>query len=382
MLLGSWLDKTMMVERLIGVISYYLIVAYGYIGIRQASNWKRINTVLNTVVVLLCLLAFFYIPSETADLYRWRYISDDWKSISFNTWVNDYFIDSTTPLSYLLFYIVAKLGIPGLLPAVACFVFHYLVFYILKNEAKYNYSAISISTAFLCLMSQGLFLGVISGIRNGMAFAIISYCVYKDLVMKQKSPLYLILCLIAILIHIASIPAVALYLGFAVVDSTSNRDYKRLFAVLLTMVGLIAISYRFRNNLIEVVMDKVEYYTSASAYSNIWEYLVGILCLIIIISVLWLFRFDYKKEKLIGLYSMNLILVILELLFFRSFSVFHRFLAFNYILTMPILIRFFSNHKDKQGQTLISLFTAIAFLIVLIESVRGDLCGFKYCIIG
>lgn len=82
----DWLAQTMLVERLIGILSYLGIVIYVFKTIKYKNN-KKIKKSFNKALIVLTIISFFYIPGNDADLVRIREMISGWGSLS----VKDFF---------------------------------------------------------------------------------------------------------------------------------------------------------------------------------------------------------------------------------------------------------------------------------------------------
>ena len=62
------------------------------------TNVKH-KTILKIYTVILCVMGFFYLPYETADLYRTFETMDWYASIDFPQFLNDFVRTSSVPIS-------------------------------------------------------------------------------------------------------------------------------------------------------------------------------------------------------------------------------------------------------------------------------------------
>ena len=76
----DFLQSTMLIERLFGVGAYVLALGYFYNQIRCSKDSRKIEKYLNHYLIVLCILAFFYVPGASADLSRWRAMAEPWKN--------------------------------------------------------------------------------------------------------------------------------------------------------------------------------------------------------------------------------------------------------------------------------------------------------------
>ena len=99
------LGSTLLVERLCGVAVYCLALGYFCNKVGHAGDTRTVDRHLNSYLAVLGIMAFFYIPSPNADLYRWRLLSAGWSEVPFS-WVWDNLVlKRATPVGYLLIYL-------------------------------------------------------------------------------------------------------------------------------------------------------------------------------------------------------------------------------------------------------------------------------------
>ena len=119
----DWLAQTMLVERLIGILSYLGIVIYVFKTIKYKNN-KKIKKSFNKALIVLTIISFFYIPGNDADLVRIREMISGWGSLSVKDFFDEILLRSSVPCAYLLYYLIAKIGVQGLLPAFCALIFY------------------------------------------------------------------------------------------------------------------------------------------------------------------------------------------------------------------------------------------------------------------
>ncbi|MBP5579364.1 MAG: EpsG family protein [Ruminococcus sp.] len=378
-----WMENTFFIERLCGVIVYTLITLYYYNRLKNPQPWETPEKTLNKVMIFLCVLAFFYIPAESADLSRWRTISEGWIGVPFGQWADTFLKQPNSPLAYLLFYVTANLKIKGLLPLTACFVFYLNIFHILKSEAgKKHITTQSIAVCFFFFMSQGLFLGVISGLRNAMAFSIVARCMYDELVLKKHSFWYVILCFAAAMIHVAVIPLIGMYFVITIYDTWSDKKKWRTALKVLEVLVLGAVSYRLGRELLDSITKKAEYYTSGTSYSYMWEYIIGIASYLILVYTMLHYRKLPDKSNIKGIYVCAVALLVMEAVLVRSYSIFHRYGNFSMYIMLPMMAVVLEEEKKKDPLSKSSRYESVVMFtssfMLLLACFRGDLCGFKF----
>ncbi len=379
----NYLQSTMLIERLVGVGVYALALGYFYSKIRHSKSKRAIKRYINQYLTVLCIMAFFYIPGEAADLYRWRNLAEPWKETSFSWFWNNRVITSNTPLGYLLIYACQMTGVDGVLPMACAFGFFGNVFHIIKCESlRDNRRPDSIAVALLFVMSSGRYLEVISGIRCMLAFSIVFRFMYDEMYegksMLRSVPFYVF----SVLLHNAAIPLIGIRMFCSLFEkkrSIVNNILNGLMTVALLIVGIIV-----GDDYIDAGFAKANSYMSSNVYSYGWEYVIVILSMTIIVVSMWKFMKRYPNVFKCEIKSERYLLILLagEILTLGTYSIFHRFAAVSIVMSVPMLLSFlnceYDNFRGKSKRRIVIMSIFILFL----ACVRGNLCGYKFFLLS
>lgn len=375
----EWLDRTMLIERMFGAGIYSLLLGYMYIQIRGSNNRYSVKKHLKWYLLLLCVLAFFYIPTESADLFRWREISSNWSLMSFSDFFSKKVVSSHTPVAYLMIYLCQRTGVNGVLPAVCAFIFYSNAFHIFNSTlSKYKVSTRVLAVTLLFFMSSGRFLETISGVRSMVAFSIITRCIYDEIIEKKAMWKSIGPYLLACLLHTAATPLVAIRL-FALLFE-KKKTFTAKLAKIIFFVGLTGIAVFYGGNYIDASITKANNYISGPTYAYIWEYLIVGLQLMLIIYLLYVYyKFNYEKRQPINdIARLLLLLSIIEVVLIGSYSIFHRFIAASTFLSIPLMAYVLENRVANKSTVLMGRIKVVSMFILLLACVRGNLCGFKF----
>ena len=375
----NWLNQTMLIERLVGVGVYAFFLMMTYFFLKSAKDYKSVCRTLNVYLILLCLLAFFYVPSTAADLYRWRFLSRNWPQMSFAEFYEVHLKSNTVPVAYLLIYLANLTGISGVLPAFCAFVFFLNVFHILKDlYKKHNISAPTLATALLLIMASGCFLEVISGVRCFMALSILSRCFYDEIINNKPIVKNLLWELIASLIHPMALVIFVIRLCFLLMQK-SNSPIKKIMNIGVMLIAAF-FAYQYGRGYIQAALNKAETYASSeTAYSYIWEHIIGAILVVAFISIL---LYSRKDEKPIGFKSfilINILFVAIELIFVFEYNTFHRTITLSLITMIPVLAHTINDGRNKGLRNFI---TVLSLLVLVVAAVRGNLCGYKFFLLN
>ncbi len=373
----SMIDRTMLIERLLGVGAYAALVAVVYLLLSRVHGYRTVSRILNIALVVLCVMAFFFLPDESKDLYRLLEMGEVWKDLSLDEFF-PYVMSATTPLSYFMIYICAKIGIAGLLPTISAFVFYTNVFFILKDLYRNtNMSNRTLAINFLFFMSAGAFLEVISGVRCFMAMSIIARCIYSEMV-RGKSvfrsiPLYVIACLL----HLSCIPVVAIRVLF-LLFLEKKRSILQMVLSGLAVLLVAFLALQFGRGLIDSMLTKADHYLSGEAYSYVWEYVIGVIQAALMAWVLHTTR--HMREKELGLSNVTKFFqafLLINIVFCFEYNIFHRFLVVSAMLFMPIIASIQESDTPRFRAIRQRIFL-VSLAIFALACVRGNLCGYKF----
>lgn len=366
-----------LIERLLGVMLYsgtLLCVSY-YI-----YHTKKIGKSLGIYAVLLGIMAFFYKPAETADLYR---IYDAMEYFASMPWeiFNKELLSSATPAYLMYIRIIGKIGIKELLPAITAYIYYANIFYVLKKSSfKYGVSNKAVSLAVLFLMSFGQFVQVISGIRSMLAFSIVVRCMYEEILENKRIIFNLWKYIIAFLLHPVGVVACGIRV-FYEIFCFKAKSYLQLLLKFITVFCISVIMIKLGTPYIESMLEKAENYMNNGVYGYVWEYIIAIIYLLLILYSLciykWCLRIDTKINSLAKL--LKIISFIVCILIFE-YSTFQRFVVFISMLFMPIYIYILSSieHKSQKNNQYIQIMTYIPLMVLVLACLRGNLSGYKF----
>lgn len=143
-------------------------------------------------------------PSTNPDLVRYIQILQQYRGKglfdSFNlVYSNLFAVD-------IYFYIVSKLGDDQMLPALSCFIYYFIVFYLLQDyKSRVDIKNIDYLIYSTFVMCATIFCSIVNGIRWPISFAIFILAVYRELVQGRKKIWTWFLYVISILFHFSAI---------------------------------------------------------------------------------------------------------------------------------------------------------------------------------
>lgn len=332
-------------ERLIGVGLYtFLLVFICFFMV--GKSYKTIKRTLCLYTVILSFLAFFYVPYETADLYRIYETMVLLKKKTFEQIISS----SNLSLGNVYYWIVAQTGVPQLLPAINAFICYNCIFYIIcKMVQKYKISGRNAAIALFFYMATGTYIFVISGIRSMLGITLMSFCFFRECVEKKFNVFHIFIYVLAFLIHHYVAILIAIRLVVAIIDRKVSLKKKLIYIVIVVLS--VAIIVHVFPNYIKQVIDKAEGYLTGNAYSYLWDYVVGVLVLLMNIYLLSAYGKIERKNIQRDFHSLYLFAVLLCLVgicFCFEFSIFHRTTVYVVpIICLPIWLVLLEKKQSK-----------------------------------
>ncbi len=399
--LDLWLQRTMLIERLSGVLAYVIVIMCGYSRILHTADSKNLKRVFAGLCIALGVMGFLYVPGDAADLCEWQKMYERyWASYSLTEFIKGPMLDSKTPISYLLIYICESTGIHGILPGIVAIVFFGFVFSVFRKTAldctlktqpqdrgdslfkassRRTDTAFCLALTFLFFMSSGSFLEAISGVRCFTALAIIAWCIYGELVGEKTLIKNLFWYGVACLMHLAAIPVFVVRLLYLLVGQLGNKAPKvgnYITAVFISIAGLV-----FGSRFLMYAFDKGVSYLNNNFYTYTWEYIIGFIQLIIILVTLVKYRKLKDEEgmkKLRPMVQFNAFMCAIEICFCFEYTIFHRFILFSSIIILPVMYGVLQHHMQNKNYSYVNLVRVLSVVMLALACVRGNLCGYKF----
>ena len=373
-----------LIERLVSLFVFAGVLSLGMLGMSILKG-KQYKVALWLYWIALGILAFAYTPYITADLYRlhlwcvhgwcqwtWPTLWDTLQRVNEPMWLF---------FSWAIYQIMHN---ENWIQTVACLWSFYNVFYIISrtidtNNVKGNNRALILFS----IMAVGTFyLEVISGIRSMLSFTIVCFCIYRELIENKSIIRHLPLYLFAALMHKAGLAFIMIRFAF---DGFLHKNILlKLFSGIagIACVLLMIYSGSYVDHAVNVA---VGYSTSAHEYSYHWEILIGLIEQLQIWYVLYQYKHQYQKKLFaytkIGRLTFVLACICLSALPF-SYAIFRRYTVVCSILILPLLGKILSPENPYYVKNVIRTIWRLSLLIFTLSCIRGDLCGYKFFVMG
>ena len=368
-------------ERLFGLLVYYVTLLIFCIILSKIKDNKKIKRILLYYLICLCTISYFYLPAATADLSRHYESLELYSSISYSSFL-DLLLTNNSPLSLVFFRYIGMTNNYHLLPFFTCLIYYGILFSLLNDFCKrYDINGKDASKSLFFLMIGGKLLGIISGVRNGIAFMLLIKCFYNEFILNKSIFHNIIYYLSSILMHPSSLIIIAIRFIFMFFEKQKSFVKKVFNVFLIICFGFLFVKYG--QNLLNYTLEKGLSYINGGDYFYIWEHLISFIYIFFTIIILLSFRKKINCDTNIKkLSNFILFLCIITLAFSFEHSIFTRFQGFislMFVFYFSFFLKEIRNLKIK-SLTYSFLYYFVIILILIISITRGDITGLKFFI--
>lgn len=256
----------------------------------KKANWLSFLA----LVFALSYLAFYIEPNDTDDVMRYFkqlvYLKDygyDYLQRCFNEGINGW--DVYRVAGYY-FYFISKLPDVHYLPAITIFIAYFLnLLVIYKISVKFDINKLYTYLGVMFFMSTYWYYDIYSGIRNGLAFAVIMACAYYQFVEKKNIVLCIIGYVLACLTHSAGIILVLMIIVAAVTLNNSGKfmNFLLIFGVAGGSALFQYLATKTDNGFVQSIAGKVERNASDGGIDLSTNYIVNIVVWVVVALLLF-----------------------------------------------------------------------------------------------
>lgn len=375
-------------ERVFGFSLYMFVLLFVCVLLSKTTLSCKIT--LRFYIFCLCIMAFFYEPYITADLYRTFEMMSYFAEMDFHYFWANYVYGDSTAVAKLLYWCIGKTGINALLPTFSAFTCYSFIFYIiLRTKKLFSVSKQNVAYVLFFVMTTSIYISVIGGIRMMLALSMIAFSYFRNTIEKKGNFFDIFLYVAALFLHTMSLPVIGICVVVALLNSSAK--YASKFVVSITIGVLFCI---FLNNFSYIaggLYEKILHYiVQGNGYYDMWEYIMGSLVLIMLLFFIYEFRPLSGSEDCRILKAYNAVTVwsmVIAVCFCFEFSIFYRFggqLAV--IFSIPMMMVTLEKTSGKQsrvlkGTDIRSIFMLLSLIIAFISCTRGSLSSLKFFIL-
>ena len=363
----------MLIERLLGVGLYTLLLAVVCLLLLNARTSKRVNFIFNMYLFALCVMAFFYIPGESADLLSIRNNANAWIKLDFATFWKTNVTQSYNPAANLFIYFCSLSGIEGFLPMACALIYYGNAFYMFKDlYNRHHYSTKSLALSLFFLMAAGNFVLIIANVRTFTAMSILTRCFYDETMNGKPIAKNILWYLIASLFH--AIVLVTCVFRFAwLLFSTTENIWKR-FRNIMFAIAVCLIFYLVGKRYFDAAINKAIGYLQNEVYSFVWSYWIsGIIAFVVFLVCCGSYQNLTAEIKNIRGYT--LMVTIVACIFVFEYSTFNRLTLFSSLMLVPCLAK---KIDSKYTNNLAAIVFLCSLVMLGISVTRGNLSGYKF----
>ena len=288
----------------LSALTWFVIIVAGYALLLLILPREYMWIPFVAVVVAMTVLAYHIVPDETDDLYRYYGMLDIMREqgkagLDYIIERNWYDWQTFVTMRYY-FYFLSFFPNNRYLAAMTMFIVYALMFLVMYKAAqRYQVSKGYVLLGTLFFLSTYWFYDTASGIRNGLAFAVVIACAYYHLVEKRNIILCLFGYVAACLLHSSPILPVALVL-LTLLTMKFNSKFINVVMILGLAVGGAFIQFiaeKSDNEFILSIAEKSENNTEAVRLNTSTGFLVNIVTLVIVLLVVWYFSVYFVRDK-------------------------------------------------------------------------------------
>lgn len=211
-----------------------------YNMVNAPSRWKKY---LPYFVLAMALFAYCYNPVGEPDLERYFQQLEECGKLTLGQtieWYHDGLI-----IENIIFWIIGRLGLAHLLPAISTGTIYAITGYITCDIASNHSAYKKIPTILLIQILILPFLSIVNNIRNIWAFSLIILAVYLELVKKKRNIGVLLLYILPCFLHMSA--AILVVLRLLIIPAKRAKVLTIIGAA--TVPSLISLAYQYRNSI-------------------------------------------------------------------------------------------------------------------------------------
>lgn len=198
------------------------------------SGWRKY---FPFYIITISVLAYSYNPVGSPDLVRYFAMLDDCRSLSFKETIN-YFHDGLICNNFM-FWFFGHLGDNNLLTCFSVTVVYSIATFITCDLAELNNETKSIPAVLLYQLLTLPFISIANNIRNVLAFSIIVFAAYQEIVKKRRNLYILLLYLIPCFLHTSAVILVVFRLLIIVITPKNRTLALSIIFILPMLINLL-----------------------------------------------------------------------------------------------------------------------------------------------
>lgn len=371
--------------RIFGISTFIIFIFLMNYVISRIHNNNTLKKLFIFYISGLTIMAYNYVPSTSADLYRiMGFLETHYSKMSFQT-IMQLIQSNGNKAAEILYYIFGKIGNPHLLPAFVALVYYGVFFYIVyRTKCLYNIKNKYVANSIMLFMISGQYLEVISNIRFPLAMSLICFCIFNEIIEQKRKIYYIFIYVFSAFLHQATMILVTIRVLYFVFQKSKNMYFK-LFRPVILMIVIFCLFYFANGYITDAVNTGLSYISNEESYSYFWEFLIAIICIIYMIISMKLFSNISRKFNLMSMREHNytkfinfmIFVVIVCIVEYSMFTRFRTYVEFLFIPLHMILLQRLSEVRYKvRDYSILTLFTKIILFFIVFS--RGNMTALKF----
>ncbi|PGT89046.1 EpsG family protein [Bacillus sp. AFS040349] len=306
---------------------------------------EKLNYYFLLISFILAIIGFFVVPNNTMDLYKHYQVLEAIRISGIEVVSNHNYYDSL-PIFRIYFYLISFLQYNGFLPAITVFITYALTFKtIYKLGIRYNVSKLGMLLAMLFFVGTFNYLGLLSGIRNMLAFSVFAYFLYIDLVEKKNSLFCWLIYILLCFFHSSTVVLVLFRLLLYLYNKFTGK-----------IINIVLIAWSFGSFMIINMLDsltdiklfkllimQIEGYSTLDYYPIIPAISKYLILITIMITFLYFMNVNKSIKELKGITRFSALIIAFTIGSITNYHIFVRFVNFLIFLS-PIYIMLISKN--------------------------------------
>lgn len=247
----------MILCMMIFYISTPLVLMYSILGISiQPSKWRKYYKYL---IISIAVISYSYNPIGTPDLVRYYELVNLTHGSTLMQAIN--ILNDGLYAENILFWIVGRIGNMNLLAAISGTITYAISIYITCDIATIYKMERKIPPLIAMQMMILPFVSILCNVRCVLAFSLVSFAVYQELVKMNRKLIVYMLYVIAVFMHMTALIMILMRVSLII-----TKNMKWMVMMVISMIPIIiALLYQYVDklpfgNMIKLLVTKVYWY--------------------------------------------------------------------------------------------------------------------------
>ena len=218
-----------------------------------------------------------------------------------------------------------------------------------------------------------------------MAFSIVARCIYTEIYRKRNVIIHIPIYIICAFIHSTSMIAAGIYLVVKALFEV--KGWRRIIYVLVIGAVMVLFS-RYSTGIIDATYEKAFGYLETGGYSYVWEFAFNGIYALLTIYLMYkgCSRYSISAEG-ITLRRTCMVFYIMCLGFVNVYSIYHRYISFVSLISLPVLIEVIglryenemsTNQENNSRSVVYTNVLIIAMIMLFLSGIKGNLNGIRF----